>query len=374
MAEIFKRNGAYTVRVTYYDADGNRRRKSKSGFKTKTAARQAGLELEQRKYDGELSSVDPVFSQYFRDWFTLYKAPKASNATKYQYNYTAKIIDKFFPRLRISQITKARYQQFLNDFGLTHSKETMRKLNIYITNCVDAAVDAGIIPKSFTKGTTVVWNDNHVQHVEYLNMHELGQLTAYLTANRNPDAVTSYMVLTAIYTGMRLSEIAALTWQDVNFAFHTITINKSWDYLAGGKFKKTKTKGSNRVIKVNQELLDALADLKVNGFKLVFRSPVNGKVPTSAGVNKTLRLALKGAGIDKPSFHFHSLRHSHVALLIANDVPMLAISKRLGHTSVTITANRYAYLIDELRNKADQKITDSLTEMWGPNGGQLKTS
>lgn len=73
--------------------------------------------------------------------------------------------------------------------------------------------------------------------------------------------------MTAIYTGMRLGEIMALTWNDINFK--TISINKSWNYLDGGGFKKTKTKSSIKTIRVNDDLLNLIVELKVNKQGLV---------------------------------------------------------------------------------------------------------
>lgn len=62
---------------------------------------------------------------------------------------------------------------------------------------------------------------------------------------------------------------------------------------------------------------------------------------------------------------FH-LRHSHVTYLLANDVPLYAISKRLGHSNTTITANKYAYLIDEFKARSDNKIEQSLDKIESP--------
>ena len=85
-----------------------------------------------------------------------------------------------------------------------------------------------------------------------------------------------------------------------------------------------------------------------------------GDIPTSNAVNKTLKSLLKGLGIHRKGFHFHSLRHSHVALLLAHGVDLYAISKRLGHSSTATTSKIYAYLIDEYRDKTDQQIVNVL--------------
>lgn len=68
-------------------------------------------------------------------------------------------------------------------------------------------------------------------------------------------------------------------------------------------------------------------------------------------------------GISKQGFHFHSLRHVHVAFLISKGVDIYAISKRLGHSNVTVTLNTYSYLIDEYKAKNDDLITNKLSQL-----------
>ncbi len=88
-----------------------------------------------------------------------------------------------------------------------------------------------------------------------------------------------------------------------------------------------------------------------------------GTIPTSGAVNHTLRALLADLNITKRNFHFHSLRHSHVALLLANGIDIYAISKRLGHSNIKTTANTYAYLIDEYKDKTDQQIITALSSL-----------
>lgn len=88
-----------------------------------------------------------------------------------------------------------------------------------------------------------------------------------------------------------------------------------------------------------------------------------GTIPTSNVVNKMLRQLLDELGIQRKNFHFHSLRHSHVALLLAKGVDIYPISKRLGHSDIRTTMNTYAYLIDEYKGKTDDKIVNALNQL-----------
>lgn len=94
---------------------------------------------------------------------------------------------------------------------------------------------------------------------------------------------------------------------------------------------------------------------------MVFKS-ANG-MPFSGSANASLRSFLKKADINKPGYHFHSLRHSHVAYLLSKNVDLYAISKRLGHKDMTTTAKVYAYLIDEYKEREDQKIIKAIDEI-----------
>lgn len=179
-----------------------------------------------------------------------------------------------------------------------------------------------------------------------------------------------YMIVTAIYTGMRKEEIQALTWNDIDFIHHTINIDKAWketkdkneteEHFRTHRFKPTKNKSSIRKIKVNDKLIHLLGELRVNApSNLVFMDQF-GTVPTSTPLNKKLREIMCDLHIKKENFHFHSLRHSHVALLLSNGIDIYAISKRLGHNDISTTMNTYAYLIDEYKDKSDKAILKAL--------------
>lgn len=208
----------------------------------------------------------------------------------------------------------------------------------------------------------MVANKDNEMQVEYLSLTELKQLTNALMKGCKSIYTGHYMILTAIYTGCRLSELQTLTWRDIDPLHRTISVNKAWDNLHGGGFTTTKNELSVRTIRVNGELIKILNELRDNDSTMVFLNN-RGEIPSSNAVNKTLRKVMQEAGIKKQDFHFHSLRHSHVAYLLSQGIDLYAISKRLGHSNMMVTGKVYAYLIDEYKAKMDDKIEQKLSKI-----------
>lgn len=190
-----------------------------------------------------------------------------------------------------------------------------------------------------------------------MNINEIKQLTQHVILTRNKNFTSKYMILTALLTGARLGEIQALTWKDIDVGNCLITINKSWDANLK-KFKPAKTESSNRTVKAPTQLINILLELN-HGQKMIFENQYQ-TIPTSNAVNKTLRECLSRLNIKRKNFHFHSLRHSHVAFLLSQGIDLYVISQRLGHSDMTTTAKIYAYLIDEYKQKSDDKIVNQL--------------
>lgn len=358
MASYIKRGKNWQARISWYDNHGNRRTKSKGGFPTKTLAKQWGTENEARLRQGINIGKEVSFYDYFTYWVETYKENKVSHVSLVRYYTTENDIQDFFGNQSIKSITRTQYQSFINKFGASHAPSTVQKINGFIRACVKSAILDDYLLKDFTQGVALTANKAKIKNVDYLNLEEIKKLTSFLSHHLDYRHTSHYMILTAIYTGMRLSEIQALTWKDIDLVHQTITINKSWNSLEH-KFKATKNKSSVRTIKINPELIAYLMQLKNNNSTMVFMN--DGRtIPTSGAVNKSLQLALDALNIHRKNFHFHSLRHSHVALLLAEGIDLYAISKRLGHSNISTTANTYAYLIDEYRDKTDQQIINAL--------------
>lgn len=363
MATYFKRGKNWSTKVRWYDGDGQRHSKSKSGFSTKLLAKQWAVDQESKLNKGVQIAKEISLVDYYNNWVNTYKKDKLSTITLDRYKYTGEALKDFFHDDKIKSITRVKYQKFINQYGATHAPTTVKKVNSIIRACVKSAILDDYLYKDFTQRVELTANKDKVVKVDYLNLKEIHQLLTAATdkIEHRPGFTSRFMIITAIYTGMRLAEIQALTWNDIDWLHQTININKSWD-MKTHDFKPTKTESSNRKIKVNPELLRYLKILDNRQSNLVFMNQYKS-IPTSNAVNKTLRSLLEGLNINRRNFHFHSLRHSHVALLLANGIDLYAISKRLGHSNISITANTYAYLIDEYQSKTDKQIIAALSRI-----------
>lgn len=363
MASYKKLSTGWSARISWREGD-ILKQKYKAKFKTQREAKKWATDLENKLAQGiMISSKDIAFSDYFNEWFKTYKEPKLAIQTINRYKIVERVIKTFFGRKKIQKIKRLDYQHFINEYGSSHAKDTVRKTNSIIRACVKSAILDELIFKDFTDGITITFDKTKNIDVEYLNLAEIQSLIQFNADKRNVHFTSRYMILTAIYSGARLGEIQALTWEDINVNWKTISINKAWNYhQIGGGFKETKNESSNRIIRVNKQLIDWLLELKQNGSDMVFTNQFN-RIPSSNAVNKTLKQSLKELGFNKQNFHFHSLRHSHVAYMLSQGADIYSISKRLGHSDLATTTRSYAYLLDEYKARQDDKFEQYLDLM-----------
>lgn len=150
------------------------------------------------------------------------------------------------------------------------------------------------------------------------------------------------------WTGMRRGEAIALNKIDICNGW--INVHRSWRTATEG-FKPTKTKESRRV-KLDPATDEHIQTLMELPGSLVF----GGAVPLSPTTIKRIwDQAIKDSGV--PHIRIHDLRHSHATWLINNGVNIVAVSKRLGHSSIDITLKTYTHLLDETDQYMMEKIT-----------------
>ncbi|KRL63575.1 integrase [Lentilactobacillus diolivorans DSM 14421] len=373
------------MRVSYVDKFGKQRTASKSGFKTKRQAQEYGTTLEYNyTHGGDLNNRNVDFIPYLIKWYQTFREPQLADATKSKYEYTIQVATNYFGKMKLKDINTTTYQKFLNLYGNgdgttdhpAHAKATAEKINTHIRACVRNAINDGIIHHDFTANTHLVYDPSHTRGIHYLNVEQTSKLIKYLKGHLETGSIVNYMILTTLMTGMRASEVAALTWDSLDRKHLTLNINKSWDFIKKD-FKATKNRTSNRVIDINHDLVDLLTKLQFsqnmylnthhqeNSKNLMFITD-RGSIPDYGTLNAQLKKALQRAGIEA-ELTFHGLRHTHASILLFKGVPIAYISQRLGHENISTTTRIYLHIIKELENKESEKTTDYMDQLLNIN-------
>jgi integrase len=161
------------------------------------------------------------------------------------------------------------------------------------------------------------------------------------------------MVIVAMCTGMRVSEVLALRWEHIDFGAGAMLIQQG---VVNGRIGKVKTEASNDYIPLDPEFAQVLLDLK--GAKtsgLVFPSHVTGGC-YYAGVIQQQILKHAGEKIGLPGIGWHVFRHTYRSLLDETGAPIGVQQKLMRHSNVATTMNIYGNATLKAKQKANSKV------------------
>lgn len=169
-------------------------------------------------------------------------------------------------------------------------------------------------------------------------------------------------IILSLLTGMRIGEICALKWTDIDMKKRVIVVNKTLQRICykGSKSKiiitMPKTLNSNREIPISNSLYDFLQSIKPAN-RDVYYLTSKDKPTEPRNYRKIYQTFLKKLKLDQTSFH--ALRHTFATRLIENKVDIKTVSELLGHASVNITISIYVHSEFNTKRKA-VKTLDNL--------------
>lgn len=163
-------------------------------------------------------------------------------------------------------------------------------------------------------------------------------------------------LLLDIHTGLRIGELLALEWSDIDFKNKTLNVNKQY-YKR--KLTTPKTIESVRKIDLDDIILNELREYKQNlkvVYKLIFSGESGGYWDRGKFIENYFKKAVEAIG--HPDYTFHSLRHTHAAFLLSNEVDIKYVQERLGHTDATTTLNTYVHVMPKTKSKMNKIFTN----------------
>ena len=397
-----KRGSSWSYYFDLGKVDGQRKRKEKGGFRTKKEAEQA-LAKALNEYNNAGTVFEPTeitVADYLNQWFDLYCKTNLKYNT--QVGYLRIIQGHLIPKFgmyRLKAITPAILQEYAVELKMSGNA---RSHLVGILSVFSAALNYAVEPMHYIAS-------NPMQYVKFPKVEKAPRQRIILTldewnriVDRFPSDSRYYIpLMIGFYTGLRISETFALTWDDIDFDKREISVNKQIvkrnfgadvrkvvekkgkkELRSSWYFTTTKTESSKRTVKFGETLYQALkqahkeqlknelkyaeyytihvlkTELDEKGNEMQRIVPVQKCLQSALPRVKLVCIAENGEYTSTDSFKYcsriihkelllafdyHSLRHTHATMLIEAGADVKDVQMRLGHSNIETTLQTYVH-------------------------------
>lgn len=310
-------------------------------------------------YGTALDKQNPTLQTWVHEFLfvSLHPTLAASSFERAMCTYNNHILNITLGQQFLKDIQQKDLQKFLNEKKHL-STSSLKKIKELLNNSFKYAISNNLIRINPVTDVKLPKSDVETKGIEILTINEQ---RAYIAST--PDELYGLPCLVALFTGMRLGEVMALKWNNIDFNRQQLTVCESYKrvkkYDTNGVStntldKKTpKTDKGIRTIPLSDVLVKELRKYKLSSpnstENLVFCTR-NGTPLNDANIRRSHSRICKRSNIRPVSFH--ALRHTFATRMIENGVDVKTVSELLGHTTVELTLNRYVHSTDDAKLKA----------------------
>jgi len=261
--------------------------------------------------------------------------------------YRSQVENHVLPRIGdvvLDELRRADIREFLDDMLDEVSREMTRKVLVSLKSLLKEAVDREWIAASPAEGVKLKRQSRHDKVAEIPTKEEIRAMISHAPERHRP------LVIAAVFTGMRISELRGLAWEHVDFDRRIISIRQRANRQ--NEIGSPKSAAGRRDLPMSPMVLSALqawrSDCPAGPLSLVFPNG-KGNVETYGNLLRRVFHPMQvAAGIvdaaGRPKYGFHALRHAAASMMIEQGWSPKKIQIILGHSSITMTYDVYGHL------------------------------
>ncbi len=314
--------------------------------------------------------------EYLKQWLESYVVTNTTPKTQERYEGIVRVhLIPAFGSLPLAGLQPQRIQNYYSQALRSGRKDgngglstrTVRYHHMVLYEALKHAVKRGILIRNVAEAA-----DPPPPEPKEIAILDSGGVRMLLQAAESTPYHTC--IFTAVYTGLRRSELLGLRWCDINLELATISVTQTLHQLKNGTyaFGKPKTRGSRRLIALSPSLAILLRDYKEKQeldrmllgkpllpSELVFSHP-DGRPLRPNSLSRAFERIAQSLGFE--GIRFHDLRHAHATLMLQQGIHPKIVSERLGHSSVAITLDIYSHVLPGLQEAAVRKFEEGLQD------------
>lgn len=313
------------------------------------------------------ASSQLTLSEYLDEWLTTKKITRRYSTWLHYSWLVQRYICPTIGNIKLKDLQanhiQSLYSQLLKSGTGIYS---VRKIH-FVLHC---ALNQAIKQEVILRNPACLVDPPPKPHREMTILTESQVTQLLITAKNHRLEALFYLTIT---TGVRESEVLALKWSDLDWLRRTLKIERQLErpHGEGVQFSPPKTAFGIRSIKLGSKSIEVLrqhyerqqierivAGETWKEYDLIFPTSVGTPIEQRS-LLRTFKILLRNAGL--PPIRFHDLRHTSASLMLNHDIPVIIVSRRLGHARTSITSDVYGHLLPNMQDEAAEMIDDLVT-------------
>lgn len=302
------------------------------------------------------------YREWLRIWLKNYVTPMRKARTSDLYTEIAE--NKIIPHLGgydLNELTPIILQRYVTELSQSGNTRTGRGLSSNSVNGIISVIQNSLQTAyrlGFTKeyiGDKIIRPKTTERRIDCFTVAEQRKIEQAALESKT---LKMRGIVICLYTGLRIGELLALTWEDVDFNKGEVSISKScYCGKYGRMVDRVKTEHSERVIPLSGQILKIL--------RLMKKESDSEYVISSHGKPITTRSYQRSFEILQDKLHiahrgFHALRHTFATRALECGMDVKTLSEIMGHKNSAITLNRYAHSLNEHKRAMMNKLGKNL--------------